>query len=169
MSKKFVIGEAWFNAFKDLVSISNLKKIHIFGVGNPIKCDDSVGLFIVSKLRQEVGSKPLNGLRIHPPKKFIESSLSKIKYSNIIIFDSVECNLEAGSIVFINLKDSNYGFFSTHNIPLKIVSLIYSSNDIFVLGVQPEVLDIGEYLSPKVKASAERIVKLISSYIKSEK
>ncbi len=165
------MDEKWANellAFLD--SVDRPKHVTLVGVGNPIKGDDFAGLYVASKLRRRYGANPNKYVRITkeltPERVFSNFARTKRLNETFLIIDSVEANLDPGSIVFASLADTKYGFFGTHNIPLKLFSdLRPSLAGIFVVGIQPENLEIGEGLSNTVRSSADRIVERVSDYI----
>jgi len=137
----------------------------LVGIGNILRGDDAVGLKIASKLRSNLGPAPAKGIRIHQAADAPEMLLSKLAASGtrIIIFDAVDASADPGKIVCAKLGDTKYGFFATHNIPLKIVpGLAERLNDVLVVGVQPESLEVGEGLSDVVKRSAGRVVEAVT-------
>jgi hydrogenase maturation protease len=158
----------WQSRVRSCLNSSSLNDnpVTLAGIGNPIKCDDSVGLYIISQLRRKFGANPAKGVWAEPPSYNPESVFSKIGKRTGIIFDAVECNRKPGTIIFANVGESKYGFFATHNVPLKLVpGIAENSSKIFVLGVQPANTEVGEGLSPEVIASANKIVELVSELI----
>jgi hydrogenase maturation protease len=139
--------------------------VHLVGVGNSIRTDDAVGLEIVSSLRSRLGATPGPRLRIHPAPVMPERLLSRLASGSggIVVFDAVEAAKSPGDIVFCALGDTKYGFFATHNIPLRLVPGLGSrGNEVFVVGVQPRSLEVGEGLTDEVRASARRIVEVVA-------
>lgn len=165
-------NDGWAKELSGLMSKGTLRHITLIGVGNPIKSDDSVGLYIISKLRRKYGTSPSKFVKIVQASSS-ESAISKIenkpggKISEmLIVFDSIESNSPAGSIIFANVGDTKYGFFATHNVPLRLIPSVASNmSDIFVLGVQPANTEVGENLSEIVLVSADRIVSTIGELI----
>jgi hydrogenase maturation protease len=165
--------KSWEQQLSSLMDSNEvLKSISFVGVGNPIKSDDSVGLYMISRLRRELGAHPRKFVHIAPPTTS-ERTFSKLanrarKGSNsVVIFDSVEANAIPGTILFANINDTKYGFFATHNIPLRLIPAINSnSTNIFVLGIQPADTGIDERLSSVVNASANLIVTKVSECIR---
>jgi hydrogenase 3 maturation protease len=154
----------WASKLKSLFSIDTTT--HLVGIGNPIRGDDSVGLYIVSELRKKLGSRPNKFIRIHETSISPERLLSKLESKSIVIFDAIEHNSEPGSIFIVRLKESRFGFFATHNIPLKLVpGLSTNLQNAFVLGIQPEDVGIGEWLSKTVLHSANEIVEKLTQII----
>lgn len=145
------------------VSYSN-GALHLVGVGNPMRNDDGVGLRIIRELAKRYPATS-NHFVIHSPNKRAESTISAIDYEKdkALIVDAVEFNSRPGSIVFTTLSDSRYGFFATHNIPLKSIPSVSSHLDrIFVLGIQPLNIQVGERLSRPVQESMEQTVEELS-------
>lgn len=135
--------------------------VHLVGVGNRIRTDDAVGLEIVSTLRSRLRAAPAPGLKTHPISAMPERLLSRLASApgKIILFDAVDASKSPGEIVFCTLSETKFGFFATHNIPFRLIpGLAARANDVFIVGVQPRSLEVGEGLTDEVRASAERIV-----------
>ncbi len=166
-------SEEWADELGNLMFPSGKSgKVIFIGVGNPIKNDDLVGLYMSSKLRREHGANPTKSIRILSASS-PETAFSKIgkdsrfESGTIVIFDAVESDSPPGSIIFANVKETRYGFFATHNIPLRLIPSV-SANiaKAFVLGIQAEDTDIGENLSKTVRESADRVVSRIGELIR---
>jgi len=154
----------WEGSLRDVIT-SGSAPVHLVGVGNSLRTDDAVGLEIISALRSRLGAAPTRGLRVHPISAMPERLLSRLasKPGLIVVFDAVESSQGAGTVVFTRLSDTKYGFFATHNVPLQLIPGIRSRGDgVFILGVQPESLEVGEGLTGKVSASARRIADVVA-------
>jgi len=142
--------------------------IDLMGVGNPIRGDDAVGLTIASELRETLGANPVRGYRIHKTTLAPERLLSKLALSSgrMLIFDAVEASKEPGAIVCARLGESKYGYFATHNIPLMLIPGMESRlDDVFLVGVQPLSVEVGEGLSDVVRESAAQIVAAVADEV----
>jgi len=142
--------------------------VHIVGVGNPIRQDDAVGLEIVSSLRRRLGTRPAPNIVIHPPSLMPERLLSRAAVGGrgLMVFDAVEANREPGSIVCASLAETKFGFFATHNVPLRLIPGVADNLErCFVLGIQPESLGVGEELSATVTEAKSRVVAAMSTII----
>lgn len=157
--------DEWMARLKTLLNQN--RPIHLIGVGNPIRGDDALGLFIASKLRKRLGARPSKLVKIHESSIAPEFQIAKIsKLDSLIIFDAVEHNSEPGSIIFANLGDTRFGYFATHNIPMKLIPNISENMaNIFVLGIQPGNVHIGEGLTKIVLASANQIVERLAGLV----
>ncbi len=156
----------WRETIENLLASQDERLLQFAGVGNPIKSDDSVGLYIASRLRKTRFSTRVKGLKILSPRSNPESIFSELdlKSGIALIFDAVECNQDPGTIILAGLGETQYGFFATHNIPLRLVPELQSNKErVFILGIQPQSTEIGETLTPTVKASADAVVEAIQT------
>ncbi len=139
------------------------------GVGNPIRTDDGVGLKIVSELKSALGRRPSEGVTIHGVSLMPERLLSKLSSKNgtLLIFDAVEATKAPGEVVCGMLADTKYGYFATHNVPLRLVpGLAERSDSVYIVGIQPESLEVGEGLTPAVRESAKLVVRAVSEEVR---
>ena len=142
-----------------LETILNRKnKIILFaGVGNVLRSDDGVGVFIVS------GIENRNHISTLLVEVSIENYINKINSISpdiLIIADCLDFNREPGYADIIPVGQTNEFTISSHNISLKRVSE-FLKMEVYVLGVQPADLRVGEHLTPVVKESAEKIIEII--------
>jgi hydrogenase maturation protease len=136
------------------------KPINFVGVGNPLRTDDGAGLQAVSSLSRAFDGMAPPWVKIHSGVSSPERVLSKIPSTEgIIIFDAVQARLDPGGIVCATLGDTKYGFFATHNVPLKLVpGLAERKDSVFLFGIEPGSLEVGEGLTDKVRQSVHTLV-----------
>lgn len=135
--------------------------IHLVGAGNPLRGDDAAGLQVIDGLKRRYGRNIPRNVVIHAESIGIESVISRIdiSVSKLVIFDAVDCGKPPGSIICTSLADSRYGFFATHNIPLRLIpSVAANPGAVRVLGIQPQIMDVHEGLSDTVSAAVEEVV-----------
>ena len=142
-----------------LENILNRKnKIILFaGVGNVLRSDDGVGVFIVS------GIENRNHISTLLVEVSIENYINKINSISpdiLIIADCLDFNREPGYADIIPVGQTNEFTISSHNISLKRISE-YLKMEVYVLGVQPADLRVGEHLTPVVRESAKKIIEII--------
>jgi len=138
------------------------------GVGNPIKGDDSVGLYIAEGLRKTVGARPSSNVAIRSAPTYPELALSRLnlRESRLVVLDAVEMARPAGSIICARIDETKYGFFATHNLPLKLHPAVAENRgNVFVLGVQPEDLGVGANLSATVRCAADLVITDVASQL----
>ncbi|HUI24186.1 MAG TPA: hydrogenase maturation protease [Nitrososphaerales archaeon] len=139
--------------------------VHLMGVGNELRTDDAVGLEIASSLRRKLGMTPAPGVKIYTSTPAPERLLSRLASARgrIVVFDAVEASATPGEVVFRCMADTQYGFFGTHNIPLRLVpGLEGRLGDVLLVGVQPATLEVGWGLSEAVSESVREIVSVVA-------
>ncbi len=134
------------------------RPVHLIGVGNTFRRDDGVGIEVVSSVRRSLGHTPPRWVRLYPDTP-IERVTPRIPAEEgVILFDAVQAGLEAGRVVCATLGETDYGFFATHNVPLRLIpGLAERKDSVYMIGVVPESLELGEGLTPKVRRSAEAL------------
>ncbi len=155
---------------KELLDKIKNKKVVFVGLGNKIKKDDSVGLYIVEKLKNFLQSKNFY---------FIEAGIVLENYLNkiidlaadvILFFDALRNNSEIKDEFLLLKKEqiANYTF-STHNISLATIldfisELSKQQNkpipDCYVLAVKIEDATLGEELTQQTLCRADNIIEL---------
>ncbi len=151
----------WTDSLAKVLTFGPENPLSFVGVGNPVKRDDSVGLFMAQELRGRLGPAPAPGLRIATPSVHPELEISKLDLSTgrLVVLDAVDAEVQPGSVIMASLADSRFGFFATHNLPLRMIpSVVLNRSNVFVLGVQPGDLGVGEGLSGPVASAAEEVV-----------
>ncbi|MGD0476800.1 MAG: hydrogenase maturation protease [Nitrososphaerales archaeon] len=141
---------------------------HVFGIGNPIKQDDAVGLEVVSLLRRRLGPASRKAVRVHGLSSNPERMISDLasKGERIVVIDAVEAQRKPGTIVCARLSETKFGFFATHNVPLRLVpGVAENAADTYVVGIQPDSVGVGEGLSDVVEESSMKLVAMIASLV----
>jgi hydrogenase 3 maturation protease len=157
------LPEQWVNRLEDLFADPQ-GRLHVIGLGNPIKKDDGVGLWIVEKLRRKVSNLRVKKfVNVHPALLRPESLISRVvaEGHRALIVDAVEFDAVPGSILLDSLSGTKYGYFATHNIPIRLIPAVSKDSRLesaHVLGVQPLETDAGEGLTEPVSKSAQTIV-----------
>jgi len=134
------------------------KKILFVGIGNILKKDDGVGVYISRKIKNKGNFSSLT------VEVSIENYIGKINYLNpdiLILIDCVDMNSDIGTFNLFSVSQIQDLTFNTHNISLKRLSEFFTM-PVFILGIQPEKIDFGENLSYLVKNVADKIIKLIN-------
>ena len=136
------------------------RPIHYVGVGNPLRGDDGVGVQLALLLRQALRGRGVRRVKVHGPTSSPERTLSSVPRSEgLVIFDAIEARVEPGRILCASLGSTEFGFFATHNVPLRIIPGVSERKDgVFVIGIEPESLDVREGLSVRARESAEALV-----------
>ena len=137
----------------------------IIGVGHPLRGDDYVGSYVAKELITRVESK-LNNVEFFDAEDSVESIISKVietKPKYVIFVDSCEMNTEPGEIRLISVSDTDYPFFATHGIPLKLLSeRLLPQSEAWILAIQPDHVEFSDKMSREVTEAGI----LISEFIR---
>ena len=142
---------------KNLLS-QNDKRILFVGIGNVLKQDDGVGVYISRNIKE---NKHIFSLTVEVS---IENYIGKINSRNpdiLVLIDCVDLKLVPGASRLLPLEEIQDLTFNTHNISLKRLSDFFKTPT-FILGIQPENVDFGENISYIVKKVANKIIHLIN-------
>jgi hydrogenase maturation protease len=144
--------------------------MNFVGVGNGLRGDDAAGLRVVTDLERRLGRARPGWVKF-PHSEAPERSLSKIPISEgVIIFDAVQARLQAGGIVCATLSDTKYGFFATHNVPLRLIpGLAERQDSAFVIGIEPSSLNVHEGLTTPVQQSVNALVNELVSQLEAQR
>lgn len=136
------------------------KKLLFVGIGNLLKTDDGVGVYITRQLRD---SGNISALTVEVSIENYIGKINSLKPDILILVDCMDLGLTAGSHKLLPADKIRDLTFNTHNISLKQISDLFSM-PVFILGIQPEKVCFGENLSYLVKEEANKIIDAINSY-----
>jgi hydrogenase 3 maturation protease len=134
------------------------KKKLFVGIGNLLRTDDGVGVYISKRIRTNDSILSLT------VEVSIENYIGKINNLNpdiLILIDCMDMKATTGTFKLLSLKQIQDMTFNTHNISFRRLSEFFTMA-VFVLGIQPEKIDFGENLSYLVKKVADKIIKQIN-------
>jgi hydrogenase 3 maturation protease len=136
------------------------KKILFVGIGNLLKSDDGVGVYISSNLKN---TPSVSALTVEVS---LENYIGKINSLNpdiLVLIDCVEMNSPPGTHKLMSISKIHDLTFNTHNISLKRFQDFFKMH-VYLLGIQPEKIIFGENISYLVKEEADKIINIINSY-----
>lgn len=88
------------------------------------------------------------------------------KGERIVVIDAVEAQMKPGTIVCARFSETKFGFFATHNVPLRLVpGVAENAADTYIVGIQPDSVGVGEGLSDVVKRSSMKLVSMIANLV----
>ncbi len=145
----------------------------ILGIGNTLKSDDGVGVYVVEKVGEQ-SAKAEKGLGRN---KFTEnrgraitincgmtpenytSVIRKHKPDRLILIDAADMGLSPGSYRIVPLEKMGMMCVSTHKMSLSLFISYVSEfcRDIVLVGIQPERMDFGETLSSVVRRGGDQV------------
>ncbi|ADG13222.1 hydrogenase maturation protease HycI [Methanocaldococcus infernus ME] len=154
---------------KDLKNwLKDFERLVIIGLGNELRGDDALGVYVIKKLIGDREYKEYNNILIINAKTvpdFFLNIIREFKPSHILFIDCVISNKAPGTIYLIDKDDIQEFIFSTHTLPLEvIVKYIGEKIEVKILGVEPKSLDFFK-MSEEVKRSGDKIVKIIKEIL----
>ena len=139
--------------------------IVIVGIGNPLRGDDGTGQKLVQILRSKYPTLP--NITLIDAGEAPENYLFKIPILNpdtIMLVDAADFDAPAGTAKIIDPDDLPERGFSTHTASLKLIIDILKNQtdaDVFLLGIQPKSIKLGDEISPPVSEAIEKIAEII--------
>ncbi len=137
------------------------RKILFVGIGNVLKSDDGIGVYISRNIKSAGNVVSLT------VETCIENYIGKINIMSpdfLVLIDCADMKSEPGTIGFMPLEEINDLTFNTHNISLKRLKDFFQMK-VFLLGIQPENIDFGENISYFVRKNADLILKQINKEV----
>ncbi len=134
-------------------------KYLLLGIGHPLRSDDGAGSYIAQHFKDK-NWVVIDGKSA--PENFT-SVIKKNRPKILIIIDSVEMGLLAGSIRLIPIEKIVSLQFSTHSLPLSYLIEYLSPyyQKILFIGIQPLSTEIGENLSKPVLEACHLVMNLL--------
>lgn len=145
------------NELNKLLAQDDKMKLFV-GIGNLLKRDDGVGVYISKKIKNK---RSVSSLTVETS---IENYIGKINSMNpdiLILIDCMDMKEAIGKFKLLALNQIQDMTFNTHNISLKRLSDFFTM-PVYILGIQPEKIDFGEGISYLVKNCADKIVRQIN-------
>ncbi len=152
--------------FKDKSSINTLPlpalrgelkgKIVLLGVGNRIRGDDAAGpelIEILKKRPPDVGKEIFLFDGEEVPENYL-IPITNLKPNLVIIVDAVDFGSRPGAVKLFPIRQIPQGSFSTHRLSLRFLGSYLEKETrakIYLLGIQPKSIRLGEKLSLEVK------------------
>ena len=134
------------------------RKILFVGIGNLLRQDDGIGVYISTRLRES------DNIKVITAEVSIENYIGKINstdHDTLVLIDCVDMKKEPGTFELIHPDRVHDMTFNTHNISLKRLSEFFR-NEILILAIQPEKIGFGENLSYIVRDAGNRIIELVN-------
>lgn len=140
-------------------------KIVLVGIGNILKSDDAVGPALIEKLNGKINAVCLDAATA--PENY-SGKIIKEEPDTILIIDAVHLNLDPGEYRILDPDEILKTGFTTHDIsPNLFIEYLQSQTkaDIYMLGIQPQCLDLGGELSGEVKKTLNELTKIIQGQL----
>ncbi len=164
----------------DLIELlKGCKKLVIMGVGNELKGDDAIGVYVIKRLmnyfiennnlnNEILKIKNLYLINAGTVPDFYTDILKEIKPTHIIIIDCALMNEMPGKVKIIKEDEIINYSLSTHTLPISFI-IKYLKNfvnfDVIIIGIQPKVIDFCP-MSKEVIESGDKLIETLINCIK---
>jgi len=135
-------------------------KILFVGIGNVLKKDDGVGVYISRHLKNGPRHQSLT------VEVSIENYIGKINSMNpdlLVLIDCMDLQRQPGAWDLLAAERIRGCTTNTHNISLNRVSELFDP-PAYILGIQPRDITLGEGLSEEVVATAHMLIRAINRF-----
>lgn len=142
----------------------------VLGIGNILKGDDGIGIYIVEKVNKYLKEAKFTEAKSEvividcgtTPENYT-SVIRKHNPDTLILVDAADMGLSPGSYRIIPPERIEVMHFSTHTIPLSVFISYVSEfcGEVVLIGIQPNRMDIGTTLSSVVQKNGDQVVKLM--------
>ncbi len=144
-----------------VVRLRDYEKVVVLGIGNELRKDDAVGVFIVNSIARTDRIVPM--VVRERVEDYIESVIEE-KPSLLVAFDCVDFRGKGGDVVCFRPEEPEVRIsFTTHRLPILPLLVFVGKEvgrcEVLVVGVQPVDVSYGIGISDPVMQSAEDILK----------
>ena len=136
------------------------KKLLFVGIGNLLRMDDGVGVYISSNIKQ---TSRISALTVEVSLENYIGKINSLEPDILVLIDCVEMNSPPATYTLKSIRQVQDLTFNTHNISLKRFQDFFKM-PVYLLGIQPEKINFGENISYLVKEEADKIINIINSY-----
>ena len=134
-------------------------------VGNPIKGDDGAGPAIYQRIKDKTSARVFDTGTV--PENYIQR-IVKLAPRTVLIIDAVDFGAAAGEVKLFRSTDIPSVAISTHVLSLRMFAELIEREcraEIYLLGVQPQSITIGEPLTPAVQAAVTTIAQSLITHL----
>jgi hydrogenase 3 maturation protease len=146
-----------FDELNKVLSQKDKKKLFV-GIGNLLKKDDAVGVYISKNIKKR---RDISSLTVETSIENYIGKINSLKPDILILIDCMDLRSVPGEFKLLTINQIQDITFNTHNISLKRLSEFFRM-PVYILGIQPEKIDFGENISYLVKQVADMIINQIN-------
>jgi len=135
------------------------------GIGNEFKGDDASGPSLIARLEaQHTHHYTLNCGVI--PENYVQP-IAAFHAASIILVDAVDMGEQPGTVGLFHSEDIEATGVSTHGMPLSLFADVVKTETgaaVYLLGIQPKAVTLGEPLSPEVEKAVSGLAAVIHNF-----
>ncbi len=143
-------------------------KIVVVGIGNPIRADDYVGLYVVEQLKGKLANRVLLIEAETVPENYL-LDIEEFKPTHVILIDAAFLGLKPAEVSLVEAeKIVDYSAITTHLLPLRVFCEYVkqaTGATIALLLIEPQSMEYNEGLTPKVQATAKKLIKILMALL----
>ena len=144
--------------------LAGARRVVVAGIGNPLRRDDYVGVWIVRKLRNRVSSSVYLLECETVPESFLDP-IVRFRPTHILLIDAAILGLEPGSARLIEPHQVvGPPPISTHTLPLTLFCeyvVRLTGARVALLAIQPKDSSLGEGLTPELEETAKQLTEIL--------
>lgn len=149
------------------------RKYAVIGLGNTLRCDDSIGIRLLEALRERWQK---SGIVFQDFGIASFDLINHIRnYDKVLLIDAIDAGLKPGVLKIFRLKDIALSFhekkLSSHELSLsdllRLCEMVGISADIQIAGIQAKDVSYGLKMTEELEAAKTRILEGINSFIES--
>jgi len=146
---------------KDLRTLPDLMpgKILFAGVGNVLKHDDGVGVYISGRIKP---GKFIDAIVVEMGIENYIGKINRLAPDILIITDACDFGREPGYWSLAAVSEIIGVTTNTHNISLAKITELFNM-PVYILGIQPADISFGEGLGEEAERTANQIINMINS------
>lgn len=146
-------------------SLEGCRRVALLGIGSELCGDDAAGMLLVRELRKLVDKGPFHFLELecfegaNAPEN-MTGFINSYRPTHILVVDAAEMGLATGECREIPVSGISDITFSTHTLPLKVITDYLEQATgavITVIGMQPGSLDFDAPPSREIRAGVDKL------------
>lgn len=141
-------------------------KVVIMGIGNIMCGDDGFGPCLIADIKEKVKAACIDAGTA--PENYIGKA-AKMNPDAILLVDAVHLNMKPGEYDILKKEDIVNSGLTTHDISFEmLIGFLKSQTNakIYLLGIQPANIRLGDEMSGSVKKTLIKITELIKEELK---
>jgi hydrogenase maturation protease len=132
-------------------------KLVVFGIGNTLKMDDGIGVYLVNELKNIYTEEEVKVYEIGIQTWRILPIIEEEKCEDVLIIDAINFGYLPGMVYIAkNPKFSDFCFFSLHE-KSYLTDLFIIKKNIYIFGIEPYKIDWGYGLSDLLREKFDEI------------
>jgi len=155
--------------------LDGCRRLAVLGVGSELRGDDAAGVLLVRELRELVFREPFRYLEFegfegaNAPEN-MTGFIKSFKPTHILLVDAAEIGVSVGECREISVAEISDVLFSTHTLPMKVVTDYLEQATgavITVLGVQPGSVDFDSAPTIEIRDGIRKLSCSVHEVLKS--